>query len=67
MTATGWDDPNWRAWRVESIRRSLAMLRPDQLAGLTRDEAYNLIVEFQGLERRLEYVRGELRRLAEET
>jgi hypothetical protein len=42
------------------------MLQPEQLAALTRDEAYNLIRELQGLERRLEYLRGELRRLAED-
>jgi DNA-binding transcriptional MerR regulator len=40
MTAgTGWQDPEWRRWRVESIRRSLAMLNEGQLAGLTRDDA----------------------------
>jgi hypothetical protein len=67
MTAgTGWQDPEWRRWRVETIRRSLAMLTDGQLAGLTRADAEALVNELQALERRLAHVRGELRRLAEE-
>jgi hypothetical protein len=42
------------------------MLTGGQLAGLTRDEAEALIRELQSLQGRLEHVRGELRRLAEE-
>ena len=67
MTAgAGWQDPEWRRWRVESIRRSLAMLNEGQLAGLTREDAEALVNDLQALERRLADVRGELRRLAEE-
>ena len=63
---TGWQDPEWRRWRVESIRRSLAMLHADQIAGLTRDDAKALIAQLQALQRRLDHVRTELRRLADE-
>jgi len=34
--------------------------------GLRREEAISLIEEVQGLQRRLEHLRGELRRLVEE-
>jgi hypothetical protein len=67
MTAgAGWQDPEWRRWRVESIRRSLAMLNEGQLAGLSREDAEALVGELQSLEQRLAHIRGELRRLAEE-
>jgi hypothetical protein len=53
MTATGWQDPEWRRWRVETIRRSLAMLTDGELPGLTRADAEALVNELQALERRL--------------
>jgi hypothetical protein len=65
-TPTGWADPAWRRWHVESIRRSLAMLRPGQLPGLTRDEAMSLVTELQALQGHLEHLKDELRRLADE-
>ncbi len=63
---TGWEDPRWREWRIETIRRSLAMLHSNQLAGLTRDDAQSLIGELQALQGRLAHLRAELRRLSEE-
>jgi len=62
----GEDDPAWRAWRLESLRRSLAMLGPEQVAGLRREEAIEIIEELQGVQRRLERMRSELQRLLDE-
>jgi hypothetical protein len=42
------------------------MLQPGATAGLRREEAMDLIEEVQGLQSRLEQLRMELRRLAEE-
>jgi hypothetical protein len=42
------------------------MLRPDQLAGLRREEAIELIEELQEVQGRLDRLRSTLRRLAEE-
>jgi predicted nucleic acid-binding Zn-ribbon protein len=55
-----------RRYEIESLRRSLAMLQPGAMAGLRREEAMDLIEEVQGLQSRLEQLRMELRRLAEE-
>jgi hypothetical protein len=55
-----------RRYEIESLRRSLAMLQPGATAGLRREEAMDLIEEVQGLQSRLEQLRMELRRLAEE-
>ena len=55
-----------RRYEIESLRRSLAMLQPGATAGLRREEAMDLIEEVQGLQSRLEQLRTELRRLAEE-
>jgi hypothetical protein len=45
-----WEDPTWRGWRVENIRRSLAMLNEAQGSGLSRDDAYRLVVELQQID-----------------
>ena len=62
----GEDDPALRAWRLENLRRSLAMLRPEQMAGLRREEAIEIIEELQGVQRRLRRMRSELQRLLDE-
>jgi hypothetical protein len=64
--APGQDDPHWRAWRLENLRRSVVMLRPDQVAGLHREEAIELIEELQEVRGRLDRLRSALRRLAED-
>ena len=53
----GVDDPNWRAWKLENLRRSLAMLRPGQTASLGRDEAIELVEQLQRAQRHLERIR----------
>jgi hypothetical protein len=55
-----------RRFEIENLRRSLAMLQPGAVAGLRREEAMTLIEEVQGLQRRLEHLRNELRRLIDE-
>lgn len=55
-----------RRYRIENLRRSLAMLEPGAVAGLKREEAMALLEELQGLDGRLRNLRNELRRLAEE-
>jgi hypothetical protein len=57
VAATGSADPNWRAWRIENIRRSLAMIRPDALSGLRAEEATQLVGELQRVHRVLEDLR----------
>jgi len=54
-----------RPYQLESLRRSLAMLSPG-VAGLKREDALRLIEELQVAEDRLERLKAELRRLAEE-
>lgn len=51
---------------LEITRRSLAMLTPGVIAGLKREDAIDLIEEVQGLQRRLDFLKSELRRLAEQ-
>ena len=60
VVGRGVDDPNWRAWKLENLRRSLAMLRPGQTAGLGRDEAIELVEQLQRAHRRLERIRSVL-------
>src|SRR5580704_6217440 len=55
-----------RTYEIESLRRSLAMLQPGATAGLRREDAINLIEEIQDRQSRLEQLRTELRRLADE-
>ena len=50
---------------LESMRRSLAMLAPGQ-PGLSREEALRLLAELQDVGGRLDALRTELRRLADE-
>ena len=65
-TGRGADDPAWRAWKLENLRRSLAMLSRDQLAGLRRDEAIELIEELQKVQGRLRRIHSMLWRLLED-
>jgi NTP pyrophosphatase (non-canonical NTP hydrolase) len=55
-----------RRYELENRRRSLAMLQPRANAGLLREEAIELIEEVHSLQQRLERLRDELRRLAED-
>jgi len=55
-----------RKYEIESLRRSLAMLQPGATAGLLREEAIDLIEQVQGLQTRLEHLKTELRRLADD-
>jgi hypothetical protein len=64
--ASSSNDPRWRAWRLENLRRSFVMLRPDQVAGLRREEAIHLIEELQAVQGRLDRLRSALRLLVEE-
>jgi ubiquinone biosynthesis protein UbiJ len=54
-----------RRYEIETLRRSLAMLTPQQMA-LNREKAIALVEELQDVQRRLEALRAELRRLADE-
>jgi hypothetical protein len=56
----GWADRNWRAWKIENIRRSLAMLAGGQPSGLNRDVAMTLVVELQTVQARLEQLKVQL-------
>ena len=49
---------------LERFRRSLTMLTPGQLA-LRREDALALLAELAELQERLDFLRSELRRLAE--
>jgi len=42
------------------------MLRPDQVAGLRREEAIEIIEELQRVQQRLDRLRSDLRRLLDE-
>jgi vacuolar-type H+-ATPase subunit D/Vma8 len=55
-----------REFELESLRRSLAMLRPGAPA-LDREEAIRLVRELQELERQSRTLRRGLQRLLEET
>lgn len=55
-----------RTHRLESLRRSLAMLQPGSPSHLTREQAIALIEDFQAALRVLADLRTELRRLGEE-
>lgn len=55
-----------RRHRLESLRRSLAMLQPGSSADLTREQAILLVEDFQRALVVLDQLRAELRRLAEE-
>ena len=55
-----------RQFELESLRRSLAMLRPGAPA-LDREEAMRLVRELQALERQVRLMREGLVRLLEET
>jgi hypothetical protein len=46
-------------------RRSLTMLRPNEVAGLRREEAIQLIEQLQEIHARLDRLRSALRRLAD--
>ena len=55
-----------RQYELESLRRSLAMLRPGAPA-LDREEAIRLVRELQDLEQQLRRLREGLQRLLTET
>jgi hypothetical protein len=55
-----------RQFELESLRRSLAMLRPGAPA-LDREEAMQLVRELQALERQVRTMREGLMRLLAET
>ena len=55
-----------RQYELESLRRSLAMLRPGAPA-LDREEAMRLVRELQELERQLRTLRQGLKRLQAES
>ncbi len=55
-----------RRYELESLRRSLAMLRPGAPA-LDREEAMRLVRELQDLEQQLRVLREGLQRLLAET
>ena len=55
-----------RQYELESLRRSLAMLRPGAPA-LDREEAIRLVRELQDLEQQLRTLREGLQRLLTET
>ena len=54
-----------RQFELESLRRSLAMLRPGAPA-LDREEAIRLVRELQGLERQIRRLREGLRQLLDQ-
>jgi len=56
----------WRAWRLESLRRSLSMDRSGGPVGLTKDEAMKVIEQCQWVEARLRCLRDELAHLVAE-
>ncbi|HVA08176.1 MAG TPA: hypothetical protein VNG12_15675 [Acidimicrobiales bacterium] len=55
-----------REYELDSLRRSLAMLRPGAQA-LNREEAAELVGELQLLERQVRHLRDGLQRLLDET
>jgi hypothetical protein len=55
-----------RRYELETLRRSLAMLRPGAPA-LDREEAIRLVRELQGLERQLRALRHGLQQLLDDT
>jgi hypothetical protein len=55
-----------RQFELESLRRSLAMLRPGAQA-LDREEALKLVRELQGLERQIRSMREGLKALLEDS
>jgi len=54
-----------RAYEIENLRRSIAMLRP-QAAALDREQAMALLAELQDVECRLRALRDGLRALLED-
>jgi hypothetical protein len=55
-----------RRYELEVLERSIAMLTPNARAVMSREEALELIGELGDLHRRIEVLRAELRRLADE-
>jgi hypothetical protein len=54
-----------RRYELEVLERSIAMLTPNAVSGIRREEALKLIGELGELHRRIEVLRAELRRLAD--
>jgi hypothetical protein len=55
-----------RRYEIEYLRRSLAMLPPGRRDALDRERALALLDELVDVEERLDHLKHELRRLAEE-
>ena len=55
-----------RRYEIENLRRSLGMLRPGVAAGLSREQALELLRQLQDVERRMEQLKHTLRKLADE-
>jgi hypothetical protein len=55
-----------RPHELENLRRSLAMLAPGTVASLSGEDVMALITELVELQARLERLRAELRRLADD-
>ena len=53
-------------WDLENLRRSIAMLQPGQQSYLKREQALQLLEDVRLLQGRLEQLKAELRRLAED-
>jgi hypothetical protein len=55
-----------RRYELDRLWRSIAMLTPNARAVMSREEALELLTELGELHRRIDVLRTELRRLAEE-
>jgi hypothetical protein len=53
-------------YEIENIRRSLAMLTPGQPSGLSRERAIDVLEKLQDVQARLDRLRTELKRLADD-
>lgn len=54
------------SWDIEGLRRSLVMLQPGAPSFLKREEAIQIVEELARVQGRLEQLKAELRRLADE-
>jgi uncharacterized small protein (DUF1192 family) len=55
-----------RRYELDHLWRSIAMLTPNARAVMSREEALELLTELGELHRRIDVLRTELRRLADE-
>jgi hypothetical protein len=54
-------------YEVERLRRSIAMLAPEAAAGLSREQALQVLGDLNRAQHKLDDLRSELRRLANDT